>query len=114
MLRGIRVLALVVAAAVAVPATARAQASAPDHMTVSAGPRRELTATAVRAPATASDRDAALAAATRRQGLGQPMALMIVGGAALLAGVVIGGDAGTLIALGGVVVGLIGLYQYLQ
>jgi hypothetical protein len=49
-----------------------------------------------------------------RKSMGQPVALMIVGGAALLAGVIIGGDAGTLIAIGGVVAGLIGLYQYLQ
>lgn len=92
------------------PATAQsASRSAP-----AAGPRVELSATAMHAPSASLDRDAALLAATRRQGLGQPMAMMIVGGAALLAGVVIGGDAGTLIALGGVIVGLIGLYQYLQ
>jgi hypothetical protein len=44
----------------------------------------------------------------------QPVALMIVGGAALLAGAIIGGDAGTIFMVGGAVVGLVGLYQYLQ
>jgi hypothetical protein len=37
-------------------------------------------------------------------------ALMIVGGAAFLAGAVIGGDAGTIIMIGGAAVGLYGLY----
>jgi hypothetical protein len=50
----------------------------------------------------------------RRAGYGQPIALMVVGGAAILTGLIIGDDAGTAIAVGGAVVGLIGLYQYLQ
>lgn len=41
-------------------------------------------------------------------------ALMIVGGAAFLAGAVIGGDAGTIIMIGGAAIGLYGLYLYLQ
>ena len=53
-------------------------------------------------------------AAQRRRGLGQPIALMVVGGAALLAGLIIGDDAGTVIAVGGALVGLYGLYEYLQ
>jgi hypothetical protein len=40
--------------------------------------------------------------------------MMIVGGAALIVGAVIGHTAGTLIMVGGAVVGLAGLYQYLQ
>lgn len=104
------VVALAALASTAVPARAQRASEA----TATAGPRVELTSTAMHASLAPTDRDAALAAATRRQGLGQPMAMMIVGGAALVAGVVIGGDAGTLIAIGGVVVGLIGLYQYLQ
>lgn len=50
----------------------------------------------------------------RRGGYGQPVALMVVGGAALLTGLIIGNGAGTAIAVGGAVVGLVGLYQYLQ
>lgn len=44
----------------------------------------------------------------------QNRALMIVGGAGMLAGAVIGGDAGTLISVGGAVVFLWGLYQYVN
>ena len=56
----------------------------------------------------------AAAAAPARGGYGQPVALMVVGGAAVLVGLVIGGGAGTAIAIGGAVAGLVGLYQYLQ
>jgi hypothetical protein len=41
------------------------------------------------------------------------VALMIVGGAALVIGAVIGDDAGTLVMLGGAGIGLYGLYQFL-
>jgi hypothetical protein len=41
-------------------------------------------------------------------------ALMLVGGAALIVGAVIGGDAGTIIMIGGAGVGLYGLWQYLK
>jgi hypothetical protein len=40
--------------------------------------------------------------------------LMIVGGAILLAGAIIGDDAGTIIMIGGAAVGIYGLYLYLQ
>ena len=54
------------------------------------------------------------AAAAPRKGYGQPVALMVVGGAAVLTGLIIGNDAGTIIAVGGAVMGLYGLYEYLQ
>jgi hypothetical protein len=44
----------------------------------------------------------------------QPVAMMVVGGAAIIAGSIVGGGGGYAIAVGGAVVGLIGLYQYLQ
>jgi hypothetical protein len=44
----------------------------------------------------------------------QSMALMFVGGAAFLGGLIIDDDAGTVIAIGGLIVGLYGLYNYLQ
>jgi hypothetical protein len=44
---------------------------------------------------------------------GPNIAMMAVGGAALVTGLIIGGD-GHVIAAGGVVVGLIGLYRYLR
>jgi hypothetical protein len=50
------------------------------------------------------------------QGLhqGEGVALMAVGGAALVSGLLIGDDAGTAIAIGGLAVGLIGLYEYVR
>lgn len=45
---------------------------------------------------------------------GQGVALMVVGGAAMLGGLIIGGDGGTAIAVGGLAVGLVGLYQYVR
>ncbi|HET7456572.1 MAG TPA: hypothetical protein VFJ74_02890 [Gemmatimonadaceae bacterium] len=49
-----------------------------------------------------------------RNSQGQPKALMIVGGAAFIAGALIGDTAGTAIMIGGAGVGLYGLYLYLQ
>lgn len=40
--------------------------------------------------------------------------LMILGGAAILGGAIVGGDAGNLVSLGGLGVGLYGLYIYLN
>jgi hypothetical protein len=45
---------------------------------------------------------------------GQNILLMTHGGAALLTGVIVGGDTGTIIATTGTVVGLVGLYRYLN
>ena len=78
-------------------------------LTAPAGPTMDAAAIGVRnAP------EASTAAAAPRGGYGQSVALMVVGGAALLAGLIIGGGAGTAIAIGGAVAGLIGLYQYMQ
>jgi hypothetical protein len=46
--------------------------------------------------------------------LGQARAMMVVGVAALIAGAIIQGTPGTIIMVGGAVVGLLGLYEYLQ
>jgi hypothetical protein len=40
--------------------------------------------------------------------------MMIVGGAVLIVGAIVGGTSGTIIMVGGGVVGIIGLYRYLQ
>jgi hypothetical protein len=94
-------------AADSAPATAQSAPPAASAITP-AGPTMEAAAVAVRhAPV-------ATAATAPRGGYGQPMALMIVGGAAVLVGLIIGGDVGTVIAVGGAVAGLVGLYQYLQ
>lgn len=49
-----------------------------------------------------------------RSGRDQDVVMMIVGGAALVVGAVIDGDAGTIIMIGGGAVGLLGLYRYLS
>jgi hypothetical protein len=41
-------------------------------------------------------------------------ALMIVGGAGILVGAIVGGNAGTAIMVGGSLVGLVGLWNYLK
>ncbi len=45
---------------------------------------------------------------------GPNIAMMAVGGAALVAGLIIGGDGGLVIAAVGGAVGLVGLYRYLR
>lgn len=91
------------------PRTPPADVAAPAR---TAGPTMDAASVAVRQPVTSETR--APNAPARRAGYGQPVALMVVGGAALLAGLIISGGAGTAIAVGGAVVGLYGLYEYLQ
>lgn len=45
---------------------------------------------------------------------GPNIAMMAVGGAALVVGLIIGGDGGLIIATTGGVIGLVGLYRYLR
>ena len=74
-----------------------------------AGPVASTASVAVRrAPAEAPA--PAPAPATQGRGTG----LMIVGAAAILTGIVIGNGAGYAISVAGAVIGLYGLYQYLQ
>lgn len=77
---------------------------------VAAGPTRDAATVAVR-HTSAADAPAPQPAA---RGHDRGVALMIVGGAAILTGVVIGNGAGYAISVAGAVVGLYGLYQYLQ
>ena len=96
-------------AATSVVATDSIVAPSAAPLTAPAGPTMDAAAVGVRhAP------EVSTAANAPRGGYGQPVALMVVGGAALLAGLIIGGGAGTAIAIGGAVAGLIGLYQYMQ
>ena len=87
--------------------------------TVPAPPASEMTA---RGPSLSSARVASHAVSKARgappviqnqQSNKNSVALMIVGGAALVVGAVIGDDAGTLVMLGGAAVGLWGLYLFL-
>jgi len=85
-------------------------------------PSESAAAAVTRGPSRASARVASHAVSTPR---GAPpviqnkkssknaLALMIVGGAALVIGAVIGDDAGTIVMLGGAGVGLYGLYLFL-
>lgn len=52
--------------------------------------------------------------AMRSPSRGSGVGLMILGGAALITGAIIGGTPGTIIMVGGAVVGLYGLYVYLD
>ncbi len=45
---------------------------------------------------------------------GQSVALMVAGGALFVAGAIVGGDAGTLLMVGGAGVGAYGLYLYFR
>ncbi|MEO6528091.1 MAG: hypothetical protein ABIP93_15830 [Gemmatimonadaceae bacterium] len=93
-----------------VPRTPPPDVAAPAR--TSAGPTMDAASVAVRQPVTSETR--APNAPARRAGYGRPVALMAVGGAALLAGLIIGDGAGYAIAVGGAVIGLYGLYEYLQ
>ncbi|HEV7704533.1 MAG TPA: hypothetical protein VGO46_09580 [Gemmatimonadaceae bacterium] len=91
-----------------------AQATSPDApvattLAVATGPSMDASALSPRLTS-----DAALSTqAMRRPSRGSGVGLMIFGGAALITGLIIGDDAGTVIAVGGALVGLYGLYVYL-
>lgn len=87
-------------------ATAVAQS---DH---SVGPTISANTAGIRAPTVARSLSARTADA--HMGAGTNVALMVVGGAALIIGAVIGGTAGVLIAIAGAAVGLYGLYYFIQ
>jgi hypothetical protein len=53
-------------------------------------------------------------ASTMQPQEGSTVAMMVVGAVAVVAGLVIEGDAGTAIAVGGAVIGLIGLWRYVR
>jgi hypothetical protein len=46
--------------------------------------------------------------------VGPNLALVGVGAAAVVVGLLIGGDGGSAVAIGGAVVGLVGLYRYMR
>lgn len=93
------------------PAPTPANAAAPDSTPV--GPAISSASVAYHPAASA---DSLVLEPQRRtsQGFGQAQAMMIAGGAAVIVGLVIGDDVGTLIAVGGAVIGLYGLYMYLK
>jgi hypothetical protein len=88
--------------------TAPAPQAGPTLQSLSVGLQRQSSAL------TATEATGALAAQRRNAGLGQAQAMMIVGGAAILVGAIVGDSPGQIIMIGGAVVGLVGLYKYLQ
>jgi hypothetical protein len=80
-----------------------APAAGPSYAAATAGIRANTTTDAV-----------ATHGADHHGGLGTGGALMIVGGAALIIGLIIGGSAGLIVAIAGAAVGLYGLFLFLQ
>jgi hypothetical protein len=113
MIARLRLFVFLALACTVVPAAGHAQQTNAARSTANAGPRLDRTATAVR-QLTKADSTTAITPLAAKKNMGQPVALMVVGGAAIILGAVIGGDAGTLFMIGGAVAGLFGLYQYLQ
>ena len=98
----------------AVPAIAQSPSGNATAITTSnAGPRRDAAQAGFRDEGRAA-RAAAAPIRSQTAGMGAPIALIVVGVAALLVGAVVGSTAGTLIMVGGAVLGLIGLFQFLQ
>jgi hypothetical protein len=112
MLARLRILALILAALVGAPALGHAQQTNEARAVPAAGPRLELTAAAVRH--VTQSVDSASVVLAQKKNVGKPVALMLVGGAAIVLGIVVGGDIGTLFEIGGAIAVLVGLYQYLQ
>lgn len=76
---------------------------------VPAGPTLNRAAAGVRVTRTDAPPPAPQPAETR-----QNKAMLVVGAAGLIVGAIIGDTAGTLIMVGGAVIGLFGLYKYLE
>ena len=90
--------------------TVAAPVSQPDSAVDARGPRLAAARVAVHAESTPIGAPPVI---QNRGSNRNSVALMAVGGAALVIGAVIGDDAGTLVMLGGAVVGLYGLYLFL-
>lgn len=95
-----------------VAVTAVVVADAPVAVTsdVARGPLMKDAAVGVRLDA----RNTPLATPPKFQSPGRNPAMMIVGGAALIVGAVVGGQAGTIVMIAGGIIGLVGLWNYLQ
>lgn len=96
-------------AALVAPVSAPVAAPAPQAAPAPAGPTVEAASVAVKNVETK-----AAAPFSPGKYYDQGTKLMIVGGAAILTGIVVGGDAGHAISIVGAVIGLYGLYKYLE
>ena len=102
--------ALTLALAISYPAAAQ---SPPPSPAAAVGPAVSLAPTLAATHIGFAAEDQApltVNAAAARMGPREGRVFAIVGGAALLSGLLIGGDAGTVLAIGGAGVGLYGLY----
>jgi hypothetical protein len=94
------------------------RAFAPAPVAAASGPALSNSAAGAKPVAATDVRASALeeesSALRRRARFNYSQTLMIVGGAAFIAGALIGDDAGTIVMVGGAAVGLYGLYLYLQ
>lgn len=112
-----KLISLVAALAVMASSTvASAQAPAPQSAKSEqggVGPTVSASTVGIRAPTVARSTNAS-ASRDAHMGAGQNVALMVVGGAALIIGAVIGETAGILLAVAGAAIGLYGLYHFIQ
>ena len=122
-MRRIATLFILAAGALLVPSVSRAQNVIGEHassafvvtasVAAPAGPTLDGATVGIRHAADEGTTRSANVGAAVQHG-NQSTALMIVGGAAFIAGALIDGDAGTVVMVGGAAVGLYGLYLYLQ
>ena len=91
-------------------AVAEVSSEATPTPSVTRGPTRESARVAVHA---AETRRGAPPVFQNKKSNRNAVAMMVVGGAALVIGAVIGDDAGTIVMLGGAGIGLYGLYLFL-
>ena len=102
--------ALILAFAVSHPAAAQAPAPGPAATaapTTSLGPTLAASRLGI---SVEDDAPVTINASAARMGRREGRVFALVGGAAVITGILIGGDAGTVIAIGGAGLGLYGLY----
>jgi hypothetical protein len=103
--------ALIVASVLARPHPAAAQAAAPSPVATAASTSVGPTLAAARVGISTEDpAPLAVNPAASRMSRREGRIFALVGGAAVITGILIGGDAGTVIAIGGAGLGLYGLY----
>jgi hypothetical protein len=95
--------------------TSAGAATAPVAAGPVAGPSQDNATAGIRSHVSEENltREQAAAAASGHS-LTKPAILMIVGGAAFVAGLIIGGTGGTILAVAGALVAIYGLYLFLQ
>jgi hypothetical protein len=112
-------LALVTSALAAAPLAAQsptAVANDPAVPVPATGPTRDGLQAGIRLDAARTTQlDVATTAPQQsRRGVGPSVAMIIVGAAAIIIGAAAGGTAATILIIGGAVVGLLGLYRFVQ